>query len=149
MKKLIILSAIVLSSVMVSNKANAQLRVNLNLNLGPVTAWISNDNINDYSYLPDIDCYYSPSQQVYVYRDGNNWQRNRVLPERYRNFDFAHVRMVSMQGQQRPYMNHEVNRNNWAGNDNRRGQQPVQQRQQPQQSGRDFRNDNRWDGRRS
>lgn len=113
MKKLIILSALVISSLVYSS-AKAQVRFNVNINIGNQPVWVNNNNAADYYYIPDIDCYYSVPERVYVYHEGNYWRKSAYLPSRYRNYDFRNKRVISIKGQDKPYLHHEENRRSYA-----------------------------------
>lgn len=144
MKKLIILSAIAITSLVISTSAQAQVRFNVNINIGAQPAWVATPDPADYYYIPDIDCYYSAKERVYVYRDGNNWRRGASLPSRYRGYDFRNKRVIAIRGQERPYL-HD-NRNAFAQANNR-----YDHHDQDRHDRNDRRNDhdNRRDGRRS
>lgn len=114
MKKVIVLSAVVLASLVSGYSAQAQVRFNVSINIGAQPAWITNNDHADYYYVPDADCYYSVRERVYVYRDGNSWRKAPNLPGRYKNFDFRNRRVISIRGQQAPYMHHEENRMGYA-----------------------------------
>lgn len=114
MKKVIVLSAVVLSSLVFGYSAQAQVRFNVNINIGSQPAWVVNQDQADYYYIPDADCYYSVREKVYVVHEGNNWRRMQQLPPRFRNFDFRNRRVISIRGQQAPYMHHDENRMAYA-----------------------------------
>jgi hypothetical protein len=122
MKKIMILSAIALSSFMVS-KAQAQVRFNVNINIGSQPAWVANTDQADYYYMPDIDCYYSVPERVYVYREGNNWRRAPKLPARYGNYDFRNKRVISIRGEKQPYL--RDHRNDFARANDRYNRRDV------------------------
>lgn len=113
MKKLIVLSALVISSLAYSS-AKAQVRFSVNLNIGNQPVWVNNTSAADYYYLPDIECYYSVPERVYIYRNGNSWRRSASLPVAYRNYDFRNKRIIGIKGQDRPYLHHEENRRSYA-----------------------------------
>jgi Ni/Co efflux regulator RcnB len=140
MKKLIVLSTVVISSLMFSS-AKAQVRFSVNINIGAQPTWVANNDAADYYYLPDIESYYSVREKVYVYREGNQWRRGASLPARYRNYDFRNKHVISIKGQDRPYLHHEQNRFEYARANNRFDDR----RGQPQRQ--DNRNDNRSDHR--
>ncbi|BAV06229.1 hypothetical protein SAMN05421788_106296 [Filimonas lacunae] len=150
MKKIIVLSAIAISSIVLGNTAQAQVSFHVNLNVGAQPAWIVNNDAADYYYIPDAECYYNVRERVYVYRDGNRWMKGPNLPGRYRNFDFRNRRVIGIHGQDRPYLHHTENRMGYA----RANERFDNQHGRPQGGGRfdDRRNDHRNDhrnGRRS
>lgn len=113
MKKLIVLSVLVISSLAYSS-AKAQVRFSVNINIGNQPVWVNNSSAADYYYLPDIECYYSAPERVYIFREGNSWRRSASLPSRYRNYDFRNKRVISIKGQDKPYLHHEENRRSYA-----------------------------------
>lgn len=145
MKKLIILSAIVMSSLMMSSAAKAQLRLNINIGAQPV--WVNNSNAADYYYLPDADCYYSVKERVYVYREGNNWRKASGLPDRYKNYDFRNKKVIAINGQDKPYLHHDDNRNSYAKANE--GYRQQDNNRNDKKDNRNFSQDNRRDVRRS
>lgn len=71
-----------------SRSLNAQVHVNVNLNLGRQPAWIPGDYERaNYYYFPDIDVYYNVPRQVYVYAAGPRWAFSANLPPQYRSYD--------------------------------------------------------------
>ncbi|MBD1394688.1 hypothetical protein [Mucilaginibacter glaciei] len=130
MKKSVILSAILFGSL-VYNTAEAQISIHLGFNVPvrrvvyapapqPVqTVYDDNfDDSDDYYYLPEVEAYYSLSRQCYFYNDGARWISAAYLPGSYRNYDWRTARHFEIRGR-RPYMNHDVYRGRWGGNDNR------------------------------
>lgn len=87
MKKLIFASALVLSSLLFKT-ADAQLKINFNLNIGSQPDWgpVGYDHV-EYYYMPDIDAYYYVPGHQYIYLQNNAWIRTTTLPARYRNYD--------------------------------------------------------------
>ena len=68
--------------------ADAQISVNLGINIGSQPDWgpTGYDHV-EYYYMPDIDAYYYVPTHQYVYLNNNSWVRTTSLPSRYRNFD--------------------------------------------------------------
>ena len=119
MKKLSILSAILLSGALFTNSASAQIRVNVGFNLGgPVVVQrpVAVPAYNDYYYLPEVDAYYSVGENLYYYNDGYDWVSAGYLPGAYRNYSWRNVRRVEIHAN-RPYMNHNVYRTRYRGNE--------------------------------
>ncbi|MGZ3872942.1 MAG: hypothetical protein ACXVJD_08485 [Mucilaginibacter sp.] len=131
MKKLTILSAIALSGL-IYNAADAQVRLQVGLNLGrhvavyastPVVVEqpvyqqdvVYNDSDDDdYYYLPDVDAYYNVNARCYYYNDGYNWIPAAYLPGAYRNYDWRSARRYEVRGY-RPYMHNDVYRSRYNG----------------------------------
>jgi len=74
-----------LSLGMLGNRANAQVRVNINIGSQPVWGPVGYDYAQ-YYYMPDIDAYYSIPRQQFVYFHGNRWVFASSLPPSY-NYD--------------------------------------------------------------
>jgi hypothetical protein len=126
MKKSIILSAI-LFSCLAFNSAKAQVSIHVGLNIpvrpvyvpAPEPVYDDNfDDSDDYYYLPEVEAYYSIPLNRYFYMDGSRWISAAYLPGAYRNYDWRSARRFEIRGR-RPYMNHNVYRGRWGGNDNR------------------------------
>ncbi|RAJ75061.1 hypothetical protein CLV59_110107 [Chitinophaga dinghuensis] len=82
MKKVMIFLAMFLSLGMLGNRANAQVRVNINIGSQPVWGPVGYDYAQ-YYYMPDIDAYYSIQRQQFVYLQGNRWVFGATLPPSY------------------------------------------------------------------
>lgn len=129
MKKPIILSAILLSSLVYS-AAEAQISVHIGFNVParrvyvpapqPVEVYDTDeyDDSDDYYYLPDVEAYYSVPTHRYFYMNEGSWVSAAYLPGAYRNYDWRNARRYEVRGR-RPYMNHDIYRNKWGGNNNR------------------------------
>jgi hypothetical protein len=132
MKKLAILSAIALSGL-IFNTANAQLRVQVGLNVGPgrvvytqrpvvveepvyqeSTPVYEDGNDDDYYYLPDVGAYYDVTAECYYYNDGYNWISAAYLPGSYRNYDWRSARRYEIR-EQRPFFNNDIYRSRYNG----------------------------------
>lgn len=87
MKKVILCTAIFVFAVTFKN-AEAQVRVNLNVNIGSQPVWgpVGYDYA-EYYYLPDIECYYWVPRHQFVYLSGDRWVFSANLPPRYRSYD--------------------------------------------------------------
>lgn len=70
------------------SKTNAQVKFNLNVNIGSQPVWgpVGYDHA-EYYYLPDIEAYYYVPRHQFVYLSGNKWIFSATLPPRYRNYD--------------------------------------------------------------
>ena len=52
------------------------------------------DAMSDYIYYPDTGVYYSPAQQMFMYRDGDHWERRHHAPAGWRSNEAGvHVRI--------------------------------------------------------
>lgn len=132
MKKLAILSAIALSGL-IFNTADAQVRLHVGLNLGPVrvvynqrpavieepvyqeAAPVYDDsNDDDYYYLPDVDAYYDVTAGCYYYNNGYSWISAAYLPGVYRNYDWRSARRYEIR-EHRPFIHADVYRSRYNG----------------------------------
>ena len=129
MKKSVILSAILFSGL-VYNTAKAQVSIHIGFNTPvrhvyvpapqPVETVYEDDfdNSDDYYYLPEVEAYYSIPLNRYFYYNDSRWVSAVYLPGAYRNYDWRTARRFEVRGR-RPYMNHNVYRSRWGGNNNR------------------------------
>ena len=117
-----LLAAILLLSIFSSRNANAQLRVNLNVNIGSQPDWgpVGYDHV-DYYYLPEIEAYYDVPSRQYIYSENNRWVRRAYLPERYRNYDMYRSYKVVI-NERAPWERNNVYRARYNGYSNRRDQ---------------------------
>ena len=115
MKRIIILAAVMISGFILQ-QANAQLKVNLNVNLGRQPVWgPTGYDHADYYYLPDIDCYYDITGSQFIYYSGNRWVHANQLPPQYRNFDLYSGYKVVV-NEPRPYMHADIYRAKYRNN---------------------------------
>jgi hypothetical protein len=130
MKKLAIISAIALSGLLY-NTANAQIRIHLGLHFNPRPIYVparvvvqdqpvayaepaNYEGDEDYYYLPDVDSYYSVTDQCYYYNDGGNWVSAAYLPGAYRDFDWRNARRFEVRAP-RPFMHNDYYRARYNG----------------------------------
>lgn len=87
MKKLILAFALFAgAATTVSNVAQAQIHVNINIGSQPLWGPTGYDYAR-YYYLPDVGAYYSVADKQFVYNEGGRWVFGASLPGRYGNFD--------------------------------------------------------------
>lgn len=139
MKKLILGAALVVLSTFAVKVADAQIKFNLNLNIGSQPDWgpTGYDHV-EYYYLPDIDAYYYVPGHQYVYQQNNAWVRTTTLPARYRNFDVYNSYKVVI-NQQDPWRNQAAIRAKYARYKGHRGQSIIR-------DSRDKKYSNHWRG---
>ena len=112
MKKTIFIAALALSNF--AFKADAQVKFNLNLNIGSQPEWgPTGYNHAEYYYMPDIDAYYYVPGHQYVYQQNNAWIRSGGLPPRFHNYDVYHGYKVVV-NQPEPWRNQAVIRAKYA-----------------------------------
>jgi hypothetical protein len=121
MKKLMILLIAVTGFAVA---ANAQLNVSINIGTQPVWGPTGYDHV-DYYYMPDIETYYSVPERVYIYREGSAWKRAKALPSRYSGYDVYKGHKVVINNIDRPYLNHDRYRKEYAGYKGKYDQTPI------------------------
>jgi len=86
MKKMIFAAVLLFSCF--AFKADAQFKINFNLNVGSQPNWgpTGYDHAEFY-YMPDIDVYYNVPAHQYVYNDRGAWVTASALPPRYASFN--------------------------------------------------------------
>jgi hypothetical protein len=137
MKKMIFAAALLISSF--AFKANAQFKVNLNLNIGSQPEWgpTGYDHV-EYYYMPDIDAYYYVPGHQYVYLQNNAWIRSASLPPRYQNYNvYSGYKVVINQPE--PWRNQAAIRAKYAQYRGRHDQQVIR-------DARDDKYRNHWHG---
>ncbi len=105
MKK-IILGFILVSGFMLQ-KADAQVRVGVNINIGDQPEWGPRGyDYAQYYYFPDIDVYYDVPRRQFIYFDGRDWEFAYSLPSYYRDFDLYRSYKVVI-NEPRPYLRND------------------------------------------
>ena len=102
MKKLIVLFSLIMSIFMF--KAEAQKRVNVDINIGVQPMWgpVGYDYVG-YYYLPDMDVYYYVPQRQFIYMESGRWMFATSLPPRYRGYDLYNSYKVVI-NEPKPYL---------------------------------------------
>jgi hypothetical protein len=113
MKKLFFAVAI-LFGCLLFNIADAQIHINLGLNVAAQPDWgpVGYDHA-EYYYMPDIDAYYDVPNHQYVYLENNVWVHAGALPPRY-HFDKYHTYKVVV-NQHNPWEHHADIRARYSG----------------------------------
>ena len=107
-----ILSIAFLLAQGVSNTLNAQVHLNVNVNMGSQPDWgPAGYDYVEYYYLPDIDVFYSVPQHCYYYYGGGRWIHSSHLPSRFHNYDPYHSYKVVVD-EREPWRHHEIYRRN-------------------------------------
>lgn len=110
MKKILLISAILLSTAFY--KANAQVSVNINIGRQPVWGPVGYDYV-DYYYLPDMDVYYDVPRGLFVYYDFGRWNFAATLPARYGHYDLYHSYKVVV-NQRDPWLHNSYYHTHYA-----------------------------------
>jgi hypothetical protein len=111
MKK-VLLAVMVVGASFLSTKTEAQLRVNVNLNIGRPSWGLPANQVGDYYYMPEIDTYYDIPHRQFVYLDRNRWVNAPSLPYWLSGYDLARGYKVVV-NQPRPFMNADFYRNRY------------------------------------
>lgn len=86
MKKLI-LPTVLVAAIFFSSYTEAQVRLNVNVNVGRPAWGLPGDYAGDYYYLPEIDSYYDIPHRQFVYLSNGRWIIGAELPVVYRGYD--------------------------------------------------------------
>jgi hypothetical protein len=122
MKKLLIGAGLLLGSFGIAEKAAAQVRVNVNVNIGSQPNWgPSGYDYVDYYYLPDIETYYYVPTRQFIYLSGGNWMFAYHLPPAYRTYNLYTGYKVVV-NQPRAYEYHHSHKIKYAKYKGNRGQ---------------------------
>ena len=120
MKK-IILGGIFLIAAASFKQADAQVRLNVNVNIGSQPVWGPvGYNYVQYYYLPDIESYYYVPRRQFVYLSGGRWIFSTSLPPAYRGYDlYSGYKVVINEPRAYQYYNtHRVKYVGYKGNRN-------------------------------
>lgn len=121
----VVLILMLFSGIFSVKIAGAQLKVNVNVNIGNQPQWgpVGYDHV-DYYYMPDIDVYYYVPRRQYVYLDGGRWVFAASLPGRYGSYDLYRGYKVVV-NEPAPYRRCEVYRERYKRYRGCHGQQVV------------------------
>ena len=88
MKKIFVCLAFFTCATAIFKNADAQIRFNVNVNIGSQPRWgpVGYDHV-DYYYLPDIETYYYVPTHQFIYLQGGQWVFSYNLPPMYRGYD--------------------------------------------------------------
>ena len=104
----------VMSALLFMNETKAQVRFNVNVNIGARPNWgLAGNYAGDYYYLPEIDTYYDIPHRQFIYLDGGNWIFASELPYMYRDYDLYRGFKVVV-NEPRPYLNCNVYRSRYS-----------------------------------
>lgn len=124
MKKRVLIAALVAISAIYGLKADAQVRFNVNVNIGSQPAWgPTGYDYAEYYYMPDIDAYYCVPERRFVYMDAGRWCYAPSLPARY-HYDLNRGYKVVI-NEPRPWLRGNVYRERYAGYRGAWGRQTI------------------------
>ena len=114
MKKILLAAGLVLAGSITGVSAKAQVRVNINVNIGSQPVWgpVGYDHV-DYYYMPDIDAYYYVPSQQFIYLNAGRWIFAASLPSRYHGYNLYSGYKVVV-NEPRPYLHADVYRVKYA-----------------------------------
>ncbi|GAA4728394.1 hypothetical protein [Flavisolibacter ginsenosidimutans] len=113
MKKLFF--ALLLLSGLFLQKADAQVRVGMDINIGAQPDWGPYGyDYAQYYYFPDMDIYYDVLNREFVYFDGYEWRSSPYMPSAYSNFDLYSAYKVVINEPQ-PYLRADYYRRQYYG----------------------------------
>lgn len=124
MKKIVLITCLVAIGAIYGYKADAQVRFNVNVNIGSQPAWgpVGYDYA-EYYYMPDIDAYYYIPERQFIYLEGSRWVFAPALPPRF-HYDLYRGYKVVV-NDPRPYLHPGVYRDRYAGYRGAWGRQPI------------------------
>ena len=112
----------------VSLLSSAQVRLNVNVNIGAQPRWGPvGYNYVEYYYLPDIETYYYVPTRQFIYLSGDNWVFSYSLPRAYRNYDLYSGYKIVI-NQPRAYQHFYSHRSSYGKYKSRRGQAVLRDR---------------------
>lgn len=108
--------SVILASSFIYKAADAQVSLNVNVNLGGQPKWAQSQYEQvSYYYLPDLDMYYNVPSRTYTYLQGNRWVTVNSVPQKYRNYDFDRGYKVVV-NEKNPWNNHLKYKNSYTNN---------------------------------
>lgn len=120
MKKLVCIALFILA-VSPFKQAEAQVRLNINVNIGSQPNWgPAGYDYVEYYYLPDIETYYYVPTRQFIYLSGGNWVFTYSLPSRYRSYNLytGYKVVVNEHRAYRYYNTHKIKYARYRGNQN-------------------------------
>lgn len=124
MKK-ILLGGLFLLSILSFQKVSAQVRVNVNVNIGSQPNWgPAGYDYVEYYYLPDIESYYYVPTRQFIYLSGGNWVFSAGLPPMYRSYNLYSGYKVVI-NRPKAYLYHPSYKVKYAGYKGNRSQSVI------------------------
>lgn len=124
MKKILIVTCLAIAGLFYGNEGYAQVRVNVNVNIGSQPLWgpVGYDYA-EYYYLPDVDAYYYVPEQRFIYLNGGRWIFAPSLPSHY-HYDLNRGYKVVV-NEPKPYLHPDVYRNKYGRYKGKYGKQQI------------------------
>ncbi|HWK04217.1 MAG TPA: hypothetical protein VNS58_11330 [Puia sp.] len=145
MKKLAL--CFLLAAGALAQSASAQVKVNLDINIGTQPVWgPTGYNHAEYYYLPEYDVYYDVPRRRYVYWEGGRRIFAPSLPDRY-HADMYHTYKVVL-NEPRPYLHHDDHIRQYASYRDHRDQVVIRDSHEPKYwENKDHPEHSKWQGR--
>ncbi|HVI49086.1 MAG TPA: hypothetical protein VM802_29740 [Chitinophaga sp.] len=113
MKKLTLVTCLLVISLLYKHEATAQVRVNVNLNVGSQPVWgPAGYEYAEYYYMPDIDAYYYIPERKFIYYDDDRWIFAPALPPHY-HYDLYRGYKVVV-NEPRPWLHADIYRSRYG-----------------------------------
>jgi len=125
MRRLLVVTAVML----LSNTGGAQTQVTVNIDRQPGWGPVGNDYV-EYYYLPDLEAYYHVPQHRFYFLEKGRWVGRSSLPGRYRRYDLTKGYKIVV-NEEKPYRNHNSNREKYSSFRGRGGQGPIRESRDP------------------
>lgn len=101
MKKFII-GSLLFAGIALSQNANAQLSISINIGSQPAWGPVGYDYVR-YYYLPEVNVYYDVNAARFIYPSGNRWLYASTLPRQYGRIDLYNTYKVVVNRNYAPY----------------------------------------------
>jgi hypothetical protein len=125
MKKMLIGAALIIGTLGLTQRTEAQVRVGVNINIGDQPTWRAPGyDYVQYYYLPDIETYYYVPTRQFIYLSNGRWTFSYNLPRWHRYYDLhsGYKVVVNRPNAYRYYDQHRVQyKKNKHHNNNNRG----------------------------
>jgi hypothetical protein len=124
MKKIWVITCLLMGAFFYGNTANAQVKVSVNFNIGSQPVWgPTGYDYAQYYYLPDVDAYYDIPRHQYIYQNGGRWIYASALPGSYHYDPYKSYKVVV--NEPRPYLHDDVYRNKYGRYKGQYSQQQI------------------------
>jgi hypothetical protein len=122
MKKIILIGCLLIASASFY-KADAQVKINININSQPEWGPVGYDHV-EYYYLPDVQSYYYVPTHQYVYLSNGKWIFASALPPIYSTYNIYNGYKVVV-NEPKAYMRFNEHKVQYAKYKGWQGKQPM------------------------
>lgn len=123
MKKVILLLGIVLL-MGVSNSAESQVSINVNINSQPAWGPTGYESANFY-YFPDLNIYFDVDNSLFYYLSNSNWVSDRYLPGKYSKYNFYDLYKVVINNDSKPWLKNKEHKKEYSEYKGNKTQIPI------------------------